>query len=209
MKLQRPSSRLKFHEQSTLLGSTVFFFSNVVVCSNFTDSVQNYFYSFDNVWNENYFHNCFRLSTKKKKSSDCWDRVSRNRRNFLSIWKFNENWNSSKWLQNVNFATIFFLQIIFWRDFIFSSHFFWNKVSIFVSTSSCITFVVWRKFIDTGGFLKRRLDTFTSDSVWVASFMNVRWKTVTVSLIKYSSTVGGGTLIEFNQKILKGRRNNT
>ena len=127
MKLQRPSSRLKFHEQSTLLGSTVFFFSNVVVCSNFTDSVQNYFYSFDNVWNENYFHNCFRLSTNKKKSSDCWDRVSRNRRNFFVDLKIQRKLKLKQMASKRQFCNNFFSSNHFLAWFYFFRHIFFEQ----------------------------------------------------------------------------------
>ena len=143
MKLQRPSSRLKFHEQSTLLGSTVFFSatsssvpisptpSGIIFIHSTTSGTKIIFITASG-------------SRRRKKNRPIVeiefleiDEI------FLSIWKFNENWNSSKWLQNVNFATIFFLQIIFWRDFIFFRHIFFGTRCPFLfrrrlaSPSSC------------------------------------------------------------------------
>ena len=142
MKLQRPSSRLKFHEQSTLLGSTVFFSatsssvpisptpSGIIFIHSTTSGTKIIFITASG-------------SRRRKKNRPIVeiefleiDEI------FLSIWKFNENWNSSKWLQNVNFATIFFFKSFSGVILFFSSHFFGTRCPFLfrrrlASPSSC------------------------------------------------------------------------
>ena len=208
MKLQRPSSRLKFHEQSTLLGSTVFFSatsssvpisptpSGIIFIHSTTSGTKIIFITASG-------------SRRRKKNRPIVEIE------FLEIDEiFCRFENSTKIETQANGFKTSILQQFFSSNHVLAWFYFFRHIFLEQGVHFCfdvvlhhlrrVTKIYWHWW-----FLKRRLDTFTSDSLWVASFMNVRWKTVTVSLIKYSSTVGGGTLIKFNQKILKGRRNNT
>ena len=142
MKLQRPSSRLKFHEQSTLLGSTVFFSatsssvpisptpSRIIFIHSTTSGTKIIFITASG-------------SRRRKKNRPIVEIE------FLEIDEiFCRFENSTKIETQANgFKTSILQQFFFFKSFsgvilFFFVTFFLNKVSIFVSTSSCITFVV-------------------------------------------------------------------